>query len=587
MKKIISITLCLIMTVCTLCGVSRADAFADENSDGDAIFFGHIITMDEENPTAEALAVRDGVIIFAGTMEEAAPFIGTNTKVYDYEDSFIYPGFLEAHTHGYLAGYRAIGQADLSPIFPTDYDEIRRVIKEFIKQNPDRDIYLAAGWVENEEYVSRDYLDEICSDKPLIMNTGGGHSCLLNTKALEWAGIDAAYAKEVGYEMVHVDEDGEPDGYICEMPAIEVVNKIPVTFEDAKTYLLNWQNYAFENGFTAVADAGADLAFADASKVYHELEEEGKLKLRTYSYLMVPDNAEDPSAEISRIVEDRAKYSDEYYHIIGVKVFLDGVTEAHTAWQTWDYADEPGYHGVERFNDHDKMVELITAADAEGLSVHVHSEGSGATHFMLNCIEDAEKITGDMDQRNVIAHLHFVDDEDIQRMVATGSIPAVAPLWTPKFAGEYENEVSFVGQEHADNSYPIKSFCDAGANIVFHSDYPITPEMNINRSIYMAELRAVPEEELGGLATQRNIKEAISREQALRAMTINVAYAWKQEDRIGSLEVGKLANMSVFDCDFLHDDAEKVSAATVIATVIDGEEVYNSGFSSSLLISAA
>ena len=102
--------------------------------------------------------------------------------------------------------------------------------------------------------------------------------------------------------------------------------------------------------------------------------------------MVIPDNPEKPKAEIARIVAERARYSDEYYHIVGVKAFLDGVTEVHTAWQNQDYLDQPGYHGVERFNDYDKMVELITEADKEGLSVHVHSEGGGATHFRLTSL---------------------------------------------------------------------------------------------------------------------------------------------------------------------------------------------------------
>ena len=122
---------------------------------------------------------------------------------------------------------------------------------------------------------------------------------------------------------------------------------------------------------------------------------------------------------------------------------------------------------MERFNDHDKMVELIVAADKEGLSVHVHSIGNGATKFMLDCIEDAEKITGDMDQRNILAHLQFVREEDIQRMAKTGSVPAVFTLWCPKETNIYEQEVRYVGEEIAEKGYPIKSFYDAGANVVF------------------------------------------------------------------------------------------------------------------------
>jgi hypothetical protein len=119
------------------------------------------------------------------------------------------------------------------------------------------------------------------------------------------------------------------------------------------------------------------------------------------------------------------------------------------------------------------------------------------------------------------------------------------------------------------------SFYDAGANVVFHSDYPVSPQMEVARSIYMAETRAFPEKERGGMATQHNAKEAITREQALRAMTINVARAWHQEHRMGSIEFGKLANMTVFNCDFLHDDLEKIVQARPIATIVDGEEVFN------------
>ena len=537
------------------------------------LILGNFITMDEKRPYARAALVKDGVFAYIGGAEEAKKLAGADAGVLDYGENFIYPGFLEAHCHGYFAGDRAIGQANLQQFRTTDYAKYREVIKEFIEKNPQREVYMAAGWIENDEYVTKAYLDEICADKPLIMNTAGGHSMLLNTKALEWAGFDAAYAKRMGPDMVHVDENGEPDGYVCELPMIEVMHKLPATMENAKAFLLAWQEIAFKNGFTAVADAGVELNSPLSPLAYHELEEEGRLKLRTYAYLAIPDNAEDAKAEIARVAAERAKLNSEHFHVVGVKVFLDGVVEAHTGWQIQDYADQPGYHGVERFNDHDRMVALIAAADAEGLSVHAHSEGSGATHFMLGCIEDAEKITGDKDQRNVLAHLHFVTDEDIRRMGETGSIPAVAPLWAPKFPGSYEMEVRYVGRELAEQAYSIKSFYDAGANVVFHSDYPISSMMDVKGSIYTAEKRAVPQSYISG-DTQRGIEEGITREQALRAMTVNVARAWRQEHRMGSIEVGKLANMTVFDCDFLHDDIEKVAQASLAATIVDGEEVY-------------
>ena len=539
------------------------------------LILGNIITMDEKRPFAKAALVKNGVFAYIGGAEEARRLAGADAEVLDYGAGYIYPGFLESHCHGHLAGDRFIGQANLMETGGlTDYAKYREIIKEFIAKNPQREFYLAAGWVENEEHVSKAYLDEICSDKPLFMHTSGGHSMLLNSKALEWAGIDAAYAKKMGYDLVHVDKDGEPDGYICEGPVFEIVPKLPVTLEDAKNYLLAWQDFALQNGYTAVGDAGAEVVCHLSPMAYHELEQEGKLKMRTYAYMYVTDNIADPKAEIARIAAERAELSGEYFHIIGAKAFLDGVTEAHTGWQNQDYLDQPGYHGAERFNDHDKMVQLIVEADREGMAVHVHSEGGGATHFMLDCIEDAEKITGNLDQRNVLAHLHFVTDEDIRRMAATGSVPAVAPLWTPAVTGLYQQEVSYVGQELADKAYPIKSFYDAGANVVFHSDYPVSPLMNVKYSIYSAEKRTYPKEAFGDICQPRNPGEAITREQSLRAMTINVARQWHQEHRMGSIEFGKIANMAVFDCDFLHDNIEKVAQANIIATIVDGKEVY-------------
>ena len=537
------------------------------------VILGNIITVDEKRPFAKAALVKDGVFAYIGDAAEAKKLAGDDAQVLDYGENFIYPGFLESHSHGYLAGYRAVGQANLSQFLSTDYDKYREVIKKFIADNPNRELYVAAGWIENDKYVTKAYLDEIYSDKPLIMQTGGGHSMLLNTKALEWAGINAESAKKYGYDLVHVDDNGEPDGYICEAPVFDLAKKLPTSMEDAKKYLLAWQDIAFKNGYTAVADAGVELLSSEIIKAYHELEEEGKLKLRTYGYLYVLDNIADPKAEVARAAADRANYSGEYFHIVGLKAFLDGVTEAHTGWQNEDYLDEPGYHGAERFNDHDKMVEMLVEANKEGFSVHVHSEGGGATHFMLGCIEDVEKITGNMDQRNVLAHLHFVTDEDIKRMGATKSIPAVPPLWSPKEKGTYEQDVKYVGKELADQSYPIKSFYDAGANVVFHSDYPVSPMLDIKYSIYTAEARTYPKES-GMITEPRNMKESITREQSLRAMTINVAYQWRQEHLLGSIEFGKVANMTVFDCDFLNDSLDKVAKANIIATIIDGEEVY-------------
>ena len=538
------------------------------------LFLGNVITVDDSNEVVEAIVVKDGIIEYVGNKEEALNIIDENTKVIDYKDNYIYPGFIESHCHGYFAGYRSIGQADLSAILSGTKDYVP-VIKKFIEDNPNKEIYLAAGWNETEEVLDHNYLDDIYNEKPLIMNTAGGHSCLLNSKAMEYFNIDSQAVKEYGSNLVHVYENGEPTGYVCENVAVKILNAIKVEFEDAKKYILDWQNTAFSKGYTAVCDAGTELLYKKANEAYRELAQENKLKLRTYAYSIVEDNVDNPSGAIAKIVELQNSYNSEYFEIIGAKAFLDGVGEARTAWTIDEYKDEPGYHGLQRFSDEDKMIELLSVASKNNLSVHVHSEGDGATKFILDCISKSQAITNDLDQRNVIAHLHYVDNEDFDNMAKTNSIPLVAPLWTPKFPGAYENEVKSFGKHRADNSYPIKSFFEKGCKVCYHTDYPISPILNITRSFYMAEIRGIPEEKQIGLSdTSRNTKEAVSRIDSLKAMTINCAYELKQENKMGSIEKGKIANFVVMDGNLLTCNAEDLLKINIVNTIVDGEIVY-------------
>ena len=236
------------------------------------IILGNIITMDDSMPHAEAAAIKDGIIVKVGTQVEVRAAVSESAEIMDYKGQWIYPGFLEAHSHGMLAGFRAIGQADLSQVFTTDFDKYREIIKQFIEDNPDKEFYLAAGWLEDTTPIDHKYLDDICSDKPLMMNTAGGHSCLLNTKAMEVFGINDASVEKYGTALVHVGPDGHPDGYICEEPCINLISGLPQTIPDIKEYLLNWQETALSHGITAVGEAGAELVSPLILDAYKELE---------------------------------------------------------------------------------------------------------------------------------------------------------------------------------------------------------------------------------------------------------------------------------------------------------------------------
>lgn len=534
----------------------------------DQLIIGNIITMNEYKPTAEAMTIKNGLIQYVGSKAVAQALCDENTVILDYGTNSVYPGFLEPHAHGHAAGLRMAGQAKLSG----SIEDCVEAMKQWMQEHPDKDVYNGGGWepwtISNP---TKEPLDEICPDKPMALSSVDGHSMWVNSAMLKLRGIDAAYAKEKGPSLVHVDENGEPTGLLTESEAIAIASMGKHTIDDWKEYLLAWQDFAFEHGYTAAAEAGVELASPMSKEAYVALANEGKLKLRTFAYRLVADDNTTPEEEVAKAVEEAESMNSEYYKVIGMKIFIDGVVEAHTGWLKEEYKDQPGFFGLQRYADHDIAVRLIKAAGEAGLSVHAHTIGNGAVDFMLDAIAEAETETGNFDMRNILVHLQIVDPEQIQKFAEYNIVAGTAPLWTPKVPSVSKQEIAYVGEERAEAAYPIGSFIKAGAVNVSHTDYPVSTVVSIPRCIYMGVMREKPEEPG---TTQRNAAECISRMDVLKSLTTNVAYQWHQEDRLGSLEVGKVANACVYTKDFLQDPIEEVAGAELVATIVDGQVVY-------------
>lgn len=543
------------------------------------LILGNIFTLDDIKPFAEAVTVENGRITYVGSRETAEMLCDAGTEVLDYKEAWVYPGFMDAHVHPLLAGYRSLGQGSLLSIPVADKELYRQEITKYIEKNPKKPFYLVAGWNEDKTTIlTAEYLDEICPDKPLLLNTSAGHSILLNHAAMKAFGITREYAQSQGTDLVRVDENGEPTGYICEAPCVKLIESLPITHEEARDYILHWQQYALSKGFTGIGDAGVELPLPDTLNAYFELDEEGKLALYTFADLLVADNLPDPAGKAKEIAAVRDAHPGKHFKIKGAKVFLDGIIEAHTGWLIDDYKDQPGYHGNERFNNREKLTELIAETGKRGLSVQAHSIGDGATKFFLDCIEAGQKESGNMDQRNRVAHLQYIRPEDIKRMADTNTVAVTAPLWAPCFPGAFDLEVSYSGKEKAEKAYPVRSFLNAGALTVFHTDYPVSPSFSGPQSIYAAEHRKLTKLEQEFLSSgegQRGAEETLTRKEALLSLTLNVAKAFHAEEDLGTISIGKIANFTVFDHDMLKDDAQEIAYANVLATVVDGNEVYH------------
>lgn len=540
-----------------------------EYSAADRLIIGNITTLDEENnaKTFEAITVKDGLVQFAGSLEEAKKYCTADTPVSDLSGAYLYPGMIEGHCHGTMAGNRLTLEADLTKgECEKDYID---AITAFIKENPEFPEYRGAGWKGSAVNPNKEMLDAVCADKPVFLNSFDGHSMWMNTKALEEAGIDKEAAKSWGPEIVRVYPDGTPTGYISEGPCNAILGAAKYTDEMMKKALLKWQDFAFAKGFTAVLDAGVTERIA---RLYGELVNEGKWKLRTYAVYLIPETADDYLPFIEQAKKAAKTWNSEYFRIIGMKVFMDGVVEAHTAWLNEDYSDAPGKTGVRRLSDPVRFQEVVEESAKAGFMVHCHTIGDGAIDFALNGIEEGKKANPSFDMRNALAHLQIVTGEQLDRIARLGVIPVIAPLWCAKAGfGIWEQEVAYLGEERAENGYPIKAFFDKGCKATFHSDYPISAAVSVPETFFMAAERRLAGQ---GREMCRNASQCITREQALAGLTTGPAYSFYEEKHLGRLLPGYVANISAYDRDLINGDIDGTAAAKTAAVFIDGEEVY-------------
>ena len=536
----------------------------------ETIILGNIITMDEFKPYAEAIAVADEKIIYVGSRDAAMKLRDDKTRVLDYGKNSVYPGFLEAHCHPGLAGNNMFGRANLTEgKTPEDY---LKILKKYVDENQDKPHIVGSGWTDDLLYqLNAKQLDEICPDKPMINQSVSGHMMWINTKAMEAYDINEEAVAQWGTECIHVDENGKPNGLLAEKPAIDLVKRVQPELDQAKKELLGFQQYAFANGYTGIYDAGYQLLTQHDPRAYKELDDEGNLKLYSFCGSFVNDNTDTPEEDVERIVKEAKEYNGKHVRVIGAKVFADGVVEGHTAWMLDDYVDKPGYKGVTRFDDHDKMIRLVKAAAAHDMNVHIHSIGDGATRAWIDAIAEAQSDTGNFDMRNALAHLQEVTPEDVKRFGEYNVMAVCGIMWASKEPGFFDQEVAYVGEEKSYNAYPVKSIIDGGGVVANHSDYPVSPTFSAVQAFCLGVLKKLPSQSDDHI---RNIDQAISRHEALKTLTSNVAYMWHEEDRMGSISVGKLANFSVFDRDFMHDDFTEIEKAVCLATIVDGDVVY-------------
>lgn len=560
--------LCAVLFVVIACRKQQNEPSID--GPADVLVLGNIITVDTTNLYAEAMTIKNGLVQFVGTEAEARKHCDTRTKEIKYGSASVYPGFMEAHCHGNGAG---LVEESVKLFDGQSYAQYQDMLRAYVQAHPEKEEYRISGWsVQGTVPPTKALLDEVCADKPMYGASMDGHCFLLNQLALDKFHVDKAFAEKYGTDMAPVDSAGNPTGYLCEAAAQDLMKKLPNSVAQIEKYILAWQDMAFSNGYVAACEAGVNMQSEYAHQAYLNLANSNQLKLRTRAfYNVVQDQANEET--VQAIVRMKKECKNDYYKMVGVKLFIDGVVESHTALLVDDYSDKPGMRGLNRYPDTDILKNLVLTAHRNGLPTHTHTIGDGAVRYMLDAIEYAKSTTGDYSVRDMLAHVELVQLDDIDRFAKNNVSAIVAALWMPKNSiTKWDQEVELMGVNRCINNYCLaNSFVKKGVNVAQHTDYPVSQGFNVTKAIYCGLTRCLPGD---GGANLRNADECVSRLEMLRELTINVAYLWNEEDRMGTLTPGKLANYVVYDVDFMRDDLEKIPNAQLQQVVIDGVPVY-------------
>jgi len=535
---------------------------------------GAIYTLDSKERRAQSLAVGGGTILYVGDDAGVEAFVGPESRVIELGGKMVLPGFIDSHSHpsGALIQAVAVSLYDLRSL-----EQYLEAVRRFAEENPDKQAVRGSGWSNALFPVTgpmKEDLDAVVSDRPVQLGSGDGHSSWVNSKALELAGITRDTPDPEGGVIERDPSTGEATGTLRESATGLVAAVLPpFTMEERMAGLLAFQEMAAKDGVTTARVAAIGLSAAgdlDPSEVvaYERLESEGKLRVRFRGSLLLPPDA--PVERIRELVAERERQKEGLFEIDAVKIFVDGVVEGETAYLLEPYLHRPDYRGELLWNP-DHLKEMVAAADREGFIVHIHAIGDAATGLALDAFQFAREKNGPRDARHQVTHLQLVTPSDVKRFASLAIIAVPQPFWFSK-GGFYDAiEAPYLGEERASREYPMKSFFDAGVTVASASDFPVTipfsPVVGMKMGITRSFDPANPEMVLGP-------EERVSLDQMIASFTRNGAFAARLEDRLGSLEVGKVGDVVVLDRNLFEVPADQVGEAKVLLTLFEGREIY-------------
>ena len=522
-----------------------------------------IYTANPKNPTVEALAIKNGKFVFIGSNTDAQNFNCGESKLLDLEGSFVYPGFIDAHAHLKGIGYRELN------LNLQGADSLKSMLTQVtIHANklPIGDWVIGRGWIEKKwpeaRFPTLEELDAISSDKPIALERADGHAIIVNSLALKLAGIDRDTSDPIGGK-IDKDINGEPNGVLIDKASLLVEKIIPKrSRQDEKNALKEGLYRTASMGWTQLHDAGSPLSDYE---LLEEIKEEENLPIRIQFYVSDGDEA-------IQFIET-GPYLDPQHMLTarGVKLYADGAIGSRGA-AFFNKYDDYETKGFLIFQKEETMPKLIKAL-VNGIQIQTHAIGDLANSVTLDWYAEAFSSVSEANRMIIeprwrIEHSQNILPIDQQRFA---DLKVIASMQPSHAIGDLHFAHKRLGVDRLDNAYTWRSLIDLGVVIAGGSDAPV--EIGDPRIEFKA---AIGRKDLDGYYQDYwNLDESVSREEALYMFTKWAAYSVFEEDIKGTIEVGKLADLTIFSKDLMVIPEEEIMSSQILMTIVDGRVVYS------------
>ncbi|MFN0103797.1 MAG: amidohydrolase [Bryobacteraceae bacterium] len=545
-----------------LCFLLASSLFADDLW----LRNGKVWTADPARPWAQSILIRGNTIAAVGADNELAKQANGAREI-DLKGRLTIPGFNDAHLH-FIGGSLGLSQIDLNGI--CTLDDMQREVANFAAKHANDKWLHGRGW----EYVClprgrlprKEDLDKVVKDRPVFLAAYDGHTAWVNSKALELAGVDRN-TKFTGFgEIVKDPTTGEPTGSLKEGAMNLVRRLVPAPDRKQKLHSLEaGLRLAASLGITSAQNANGSL---DELDLYEELRSKNKLTLRTSVAMSVgPMETESALHDYAAL---HHKYPGPLLRVGAIKLMMDGVIESYTAAMLEPYTNNKTTSGNSAWTPV-QFARTVTIADKLGLQIYTHAIGDRAVRVALDGYEAARKVNGPRDARHRIEHIETIHPSDLPRFAALGVLPSMQPIHADPATIEIWS--ACIGPARTRTGFAWRSVEKAGGRLVFSSDWPASISVNPIRGIH----NAVNRRTVTGLPPQGWIpEERVSVETALRAYTVNGAYAAFEEGKKGAIRPGLLADIAVLSHDLFTIPNIDIHQTAVDLTVFDGRVVYRS-----------